>query len=193
MKAAYSVPHCRLSSEDLLRLPGHCVSTPQQFRGFHAFFPPAMPMGKCQCQKHGSTLKRTNLFCLTHHHCRLRQRHRWVQNQNDEPIQFRQNRTSCNALELLSFFNSFAFVCFFFLLLFFAPATRFLPVTSATSSTTLSASFRCLLASLAARAARLSASFVSDAFLAARSEGVLRTDVIRPGGVPRTPCAPRRF
>jgi hypothetical protein len=143
--------------------------------------------------------KRTNLFRLSnrHHRRRCRQRHRWVQNENHhQPIQFRRNRTSCNALALHSFFDSFVLlVCFFFLLLFFAPATRFLVVTSVTSSSTLSASFRCLLATLDTRAARLSVSYVSDAFLAARSEGVSRTNVLRSDGnanASRTPKVLRR-
>jgi hypothetical protein len=75
------------------------------------------------------------------------------------------------------FFGSIAFVCFLFLLLFFAPTTRFLVVTSATFFTTLSASVCCLLPALAAHAERRSASFVSNAFLAACSEGVSRAGV----------------
>ena len=192
MEVAYRVPPCCSSSEDSLRLPGHRVSTPQQLRGLRAFLLPVMLIGYCQCQNHECMRKPKNSFHPPHHHHHQHhqhqhQHHQWVQSKNHHPpTQFPQNRTSCQAVVFFSFFptplhlsDSSSSCCSAH------QQPCFLTVTSATSSTTLSASSRCLLASLAAScAARLSAAFASDAFLAARSEGVSRTGVLR-AGVPR--------
>ena len=170
---------------DSLSLTGHCVSTLHQLCGLRAFLPSFL----WQCPKVVVTVRIMGVCWSVSINFPLiiiivvlpavSASVRSVQESSFADSIFPESNKLSNT-SLFSFSDSFALDCFFFLFLFYAATTRFLVLTSPTSSTNLSACFRCLFA-LSARAVHLSASFVSDAFLAARSDWVLRVGALQAG------------